>query len=76
MEGQTARNKQAEAWGQALLASAQNKGGVLRSSSEWTGRQFYAHRLNEPFVKFGTVLTVESNVEIVAVNLDSDSHSD
>ena len=40
------------------------------------GRQYYAHRLNEPFGKFGTVLTVESNVEIGAVDIDSDSDSD
>jgi len=40
------------------------------------GRQYYAHRLNEAFVKFGTVLTVESNVEMGAVHLDSDSRSD
>jgi len=40
------------------------------------GRQYYAHRLNEPFVKFGTILTVESNIEMGAVDLDSDSHSD
>jgi len=40
------------------------------------GRQYYDHRLNEPFGKFGTVLTVESNVEMGAVDLDSDSHSD
>jgi len=25
------------------------------------GRQYYAHRLNEPFGKFGIVLNVESN---------------
>jgi len=40
------------------------------------GRQYYAHRLNEPFDRFGTVLTVESNVEMGAVDIDSDSHSD
>ena len=39
-------------------------------------RQYYAHRLNEPFGEFGIVLTVESNVEMVEVDLDSDSHSD
>jgi len=35
-----------------------------------------AHRLNEPFGKFGTVLIVESNVKMGVVDLDSDSHSD
>jgi len=40
------------------------------------GRQYYARRLNEPFGKSGTVLTVESNLEVGAVDLDSDSHSD
>ena len=40
------------------------------------GRQYYAHRLNEPFGKLGTVLTVESNVEMGVVDLDCDSHSD
>jgi len=51
---------------------------VLRMNREFMkfGRQYYAHRLNEPFGKFGTVLTVESNVEMGAVDLDSDSHSD
>jgi len=29
-----------------------------------------------PFGKFGTVLTVESSVEMGVVDLDSDSHSD
>jgi len=36
------------------------------------GRQYYAHRLNEPFGKFGTVLTVKSNVEMGTVDIDSD----
>ena len=51
---------------------------VLRMNREFMkfGRQYYAHHLNEPFGKFGTVLTVESNVEMGAVDLDSDSHSD
>jgi len=51
---------------------------VLRMNWEFMkfGRQYYAHRLNEPFGKFGTVLTVESNIEMGAVDLDSDSHSD
>ena len=51
---------------------------VLRMNQEFMefGRQYYAYRLNEPFGKFGTVLTVESNVELVVVDLDSDSHSD
>jgi len=40
------------------------------------GRQYYAHCLNEPFGKFGTVLTVESNIQMDTVDLDSDSHSD
>ena len=40
------------------------------------GRRYYALRLNEPFGKFGTVLTVEINVEMGAVDLDSDSQSD
>jgi len=40
------------------------------------GSWYYAHRLKEPFGKFGTVLTVESNVEMGVVDLDSDSHSD
>jgi len=50
---------------------------VLRVNREFMkfGRQYYAHRLNEPFGKFGTVLTVESNLEMGAVDLDSDSHS-
>ena len=51
---------------------------VLRMNREFMkfGRQYYAHRLNEPFGKFGTVLTVESNIQMGAVDLDSDSHSD
>ena len=51
---------------------------VLRMNREVMkfGRQYYVHRLNEPFGKFGTVLTVESNIQMGAVNLDSDSHSD
>ena len=51
---------------------------VLRMNRVWMkfGRQYYAHRLNEPFGKFGTVLIVESNVEMGEVDLDSDSHSD
>jgi len=51
---------------------------VLRMNQEFMkfGRQYYAHRLNEPFGKFGTVLTVESNIQVGAVDLDSDSHSD
>ena len=52
---------------------------VLRMNWEFMkfGRQCYAHCLNEPHGKFGTVLTVESNnVEMGAVDLDSDSHSD
>ena len=51
---------------------------VLRMNREFMkfGRQYYAHRLNGPFSKFGTVLNVESNVEMGAVDLDSDSHSD
>jgi len=50
---------------------------VLRMNREFMnfGRQYYAHRLNEPFGKFGTVLTVESNIQMGAVDLDSDSHS-
>jgi len=40
------------------------------------GRHYYAHRLNEPFDIFGTVLTVESNVDMGVVDLYSDSHSD
>ena len=34
-------------------------------------RHYYAHRLNEPFGMFGTVLTIESNVEMGVVDLDS-----
>ena len=51
---------------------------VLRMNREFMkfGRQDYAHCLNEPFGKFGTVLTVESNVEMSVVDLDSASHSD
>ena len=51
---------------------------VLRTNREFMkfGRQYYAHRLNEPFGKFETVLTVESNVEMGAVDIDSDSDSD
>ena len=50
---------------------------VLRMNQEFMKfrRQYYAHCLNEPFGKFGTVLTVESNVEMGVVDLDSDSHS-
>jgi len=40
------------------------------------GRQYYAHRLNVPFGMFGTVLTVESNVAMGAVDFVSDSGSD
>jgi len=119
MEKETARKKQAQAWGAALLVSAQNidtsahsssvpvsavgaaaaqqsliwptvqrdseaehdeidKLVVLRMDQEFMkfGRQYYAHCLNEPFGKFGTVLTGESNVEMSAVDIDSDSHSD
>jgi len=39
------------------------------------GRKFYSHRLNEPFGKFGTVRTVKSNVELDAVNTESDIDS-
>ena len=51
---------------------------VLRMNLEFMkfSRQYYAHRLNETFGEFGIVLTVESNVEMVVVDLDSDSHSD
>jgi len=51
---------------------------VLRMNREFMkfGRQNYAHDLNEPFDKFGTVLTVESNLEMGAVDIQSDSHSD
>ena len=51
---------------------------VLRMNREFMkfGRQYYAHHLNEPFGKFGTVLTVKSNVEMGAVDIDSDSDSD
>jgi len=51
---------------------------VLRMNREFIkfGRQYYAHCLNEPFGKFGTVLTVDSIVEMGMVDLDSDSHSD
>ena len=44
---------------------------VLRMNQEFMklGHQYYAHRLNEPFGKFGTVLTVESNVGMGAVDL-------
>jgi len=51
---------------------------VLRMNREFIkfGHLYYAHRLNEPFGKFGTVLTVESNVEMGAFDLYSDSHSD
>ena len=38
-------------------------------------RHYYAHRLNEPFGMFGTVLTIESNVEMGVVDLDSEGHS-
>jgi len=44
---------------------------VLRMNREFM--QYYAHRFNEPFGKFGTVLTVESNIHICSFNLDSDS---
>ena len=40
------------------------------------GRQSFAHRLNVPFGMFGTVLTVESNIEVGSVEIDSDSDSD
>jgi len=51
---------------------------VLRMNREFMkfGRQYYAHRLNQPVDKFGVVLTVESNIEMGVVDLDSDSHSD
>ena len=51
---------------------------VLRMNREFMkfGRQYYAHRLNLPVDKFGAVLTVESNIEMGVVDLDSDSHSD
>ena len=51
---------------------------VLHMNREFMkfGRQYYAHRLNEPFGKFGTVLTVKSNVEMGVVDIDSDSDSD
>jgi len=51
---------------------------VLRMNREFMkfGRQYYAHLLNEPFDRFGTVLTVESNVEMIVVDLNSDSHID
>ena len=47
---------------------------VLRMNWDFMkfGRQYYAHRLNEPFGKFGTVLTVKSNVEMGTVDIDSD----
>jgi hypothetical protein len=47
---------------------------VLRMNRDFMkfGRQYYAHRLNEPFGKFGTVLTVKSNVEMGTVDIDSD----
>ena len=51
---------------------------VLRMNWEFMKfkRQYYAHCLNETFGKFGTVLTVESIVEMGVVELDSDSHRD
>ena len=39
------------------------------------GRKYYSHRLNEPFGRFGTVRTVKSNVELDAVNTESDIDS-
>jgi len=51
---------------------------VLRMNQEFMkfGRQYYARDLNEPVDKFGTVLTVENNLEMGAVDIDSDSFSD
>jgi len=51
---------------------------VLRMNREFMkfGRQYYAYRLTEPFGKFGTVLTVESNVEMGAVDIASDLRGD
>jgi len=72
-------NSQVVSDGNVLLGDDEiDKLVVLRMNREFMkfGRQYYAHRLNEPFGKFGTVLTVESNVEMGAVDLDSNSHSD
>ena len=46
---------------------------VLRMNREFMkfGRQYYAHRLSEPFGKLGTVLTVESNVEMGVTGIRS-----
>ena len=51
---------------------------VLRMNQEFIkfGCQYYAHCLNEPFGKFKTVLTVKSHIEMGAVDMDSNSHSD
>ena len=51
---------------------------VFRMNREFMkfGRQYYAYRLTEPFGKFGTVLTVESNVEMGAVDIASDLRGD
>ena len=44
---------------------------VLRMNREFMkfGRQYYSHRLNEPFGKFGIVLTVESNIQMARLTL-------
>ena len=48
---------------------------VLRMNREFM--QYYAHRFNEPFGKFGTVLTVESKVTYTYARLTLTlTHSD
>ena len=50
---------------------------VLRMNRDFMkfGRQYYAHRLNEPFGKFGTVLTVKSNVETFDDNPENQKYN-
>ena len=120
VEEETARKKQAQAWGAALLVSAQNMDIPAHSSSVPVSAvgaaaaqqslilptvqhdseaehdeidKLVVLRMDQEFMKFGasttlivwmnlqvgkfgTVLPVESNIEMGAVDIDSDSHSD